>query len=234
MVNLYIVRHGFSESNYYSEKGDKKTARNIKDPLLHKKGIRQADKLKNIDWKNRINIAWSSPLRRTIRTGTLALQNTNIKIKIKRTLREMHWQDKENTGLQLGWKHLVPVAKINNRTIDDIIHKDKIENSHKFWDPNNKPNKRDEKCEMRAFNILWESLINKLYKLKDQKGLAVFTHYWVVEQLMLKLERHNNFNFLDKYNNKNCCVWKINFNFNSKNDYSFNFDLVNHENRCLK
>ena len=223
---LYIIRHGYSVSNYIKDRdGNYDNSSKIKDPLLHQIGINQAEQISSINWDELIDEAYSSPLRRACQTGNIALKNYNIPIYTFKTLRESWWHHAENRPLQLGYSHILDSLKYKNRfkLLDNLNY------PSKYWDVNLK----DSNIQKESREFMWNKLKRILKKKINKKGVAIFCHWGTVDYIINKIIKLNpSINFTHK--NKNCCVFEAVFIYdNSKNIRHIKLDLVNKINRCL-
>ena len=90
-MNLFIIRHGESVWNRENR------VQGSKDPGLSEKGKRQADSAGKRLEKKKINIVYSSPLKRCAQTARMISRRTGAKIKFDPDLQEIIlgvWQGK--------------------------------------------------------------------------------------------------------------------------------------------
>ncbi|MDD2839594.1 MAG: histidine phosphatase family protein [Rickettsiales bacterium] len=184
MKNFYLFRHGETDWNI------KKLPQGESDNPLNENGLRQAEECSNFLKNFELDIIYSSPLKRALKTAEIVAKKLNINVKI--------CQDLKAPSLGI-------VEGKTKAELESIVGKDVLEQLHNC--------KSDE--ERRKFDEImkWENMIlfkNRLYnslidifknEIFDNIGIA--TH----EKNIIELLKMYNYNELSPINN--CEVVKI-------------------------
>ena len=83
MGRIMLVRHGETLWN------EERRCQGITDIPLSEKGVEQAKRLKERLRDEKIDIAFSSPLKRALKTAEIILEGRNIKLIVREDLREL-------------------------------------------------------------------------------------------------------------------------------------------------